>query len=197
MALDVGNLLGAAAQLTTAFSKERSLKSFLKNIDDFGLQVTNNFEVNLYGLQDITFFVQSISFGGVLRKTEELHYNGRSIPIPTYLDYDHSGTLQVLNDANGYIYAAITDFIMENTSPKVDNGITMTVKCLTGDTKYKGALITFRSVFFEKVDGMNFEYNGGDISKFNLSFQYLDFTFTPGALAMPAGVIGGINSLIS
>ena len=76
----------------------------------------------------------------------------------------------MLNDANGYIYAAITNFIMENTSPKIDTGITMTVKCLTGDTKYKGALITFRSVFFDKVDGMSFEYNGGDISKFTLNF---------------------------
>ena len=60
MALDVGNLLGAAANLTTAFGKDRSLKSFLKQIDDFGIQVTNNFEVNLFGLDDITFFVWQV-----------------------------------------------------------------------------------------------------------------------------------------
>ncbi len=65
MAIEIGNLLGAAAQLTTAVSKERSLKSFLQNIDNFGIQVNNNFEVNLFGLQDITFFVQSINFGGI------------------------------------------------------------------------------------------------------------------------------------
>ena len=92
----------------------------------------------------------------MLRKVEELHYNGRSIPIPTYIDYDHSGSLTVLNDANGYIYAAITNFLLENNSPKVDNGVQMTVKCLTGDPKYKGSLITFRSVFFDKVDGLSF-----------------------------------------
>ena len=141
MALDVGNLLGAAANLTTAFGKDRSLKSFLKQIDDFGIQVTNNFEVNLFGLQDITFFVQSINMGGMLRKVEELHYNGRSVPIPTYVDYDHSGSLVVLNDANGYIYAAISNFLLENTSDKLDNGIVMTVKCLTGDKDYKGSVI--------------------------------------------------------
>ena len=65
MVMELGNLLGAAANLTTAFSKERSLKTFLQQIDDFGIQVTNNFEVNLFGLQDITFFVQTISFGGI------------------------------------------------------------------------------------------------------------------------------------
>ena len=66
MEMELGNLLGAAASLTTAIEKERSLKSFLKNIDNFGIQVNNNFEVNLFGLQDITFFVQSVTFGGIL-----------------------------------------------------------------------------------------------------------------------------------
>lgn len=32
---------------------------------DFGIQVKNNFEVNIFGLEDITFFVQSVSFGGM------------------------------------------------------------------------------------------------------------------------------------
>ena len=154
--MDVGNLLGAAANLTTAFSKERNLKTFLERIDDFGVQVTNNFEVNLYGLQDITFFVQEVNFGGMMRKVEELHYNGRSIPIATYVDYDHSGSIKVINDANGYIYAAIADFLIENSSSKLDTGIVMTIKCLTGDEKYKGSLVTLRSVFFEKVDGLSF-----------------------------------------
>lgn len=197
MALEVGNLLGAAANLTTAFSKERSVKTFLQQINDFGVQVTNNFEVNLFGLQDITFFVQSVNFGGMLVKTEELHYNGRSIPIPTYMDYEHSGSLKVINDANGYIYSAIVNFLMENNSSKLDTGIVMTIKCLTGDNDYKGSLITLRSVFFDKLDGMAFDYSGGDISTFTLNFQYLDYAFTPGALAKVAGVTGAIGSLIS
>lgn len=197
MALEIGNLLGAAANLTTAFSKERSLKSFLKQIDGFGIQVTNNFEVNLFGLQDITFFVQSINFGGMIRKVEELHYNGRSIPIPTYTDYDHSGSMKVINDANGYIYAAVSNFLLENSGSKVDNGIVMTIKCLTGDKDYKGSLITLKSVFFDKLDGMSFDYSGGDISTFTLNFQYLEYSFTPGALAQVAGVVGAAESIIS
>ena len=56
MAMELGNLLGAAANLTTAFGKDKSSKSFLHHIDDFGIQVTNNFEVNIAGLEDITFF---------------------------------------------------------------------------------------------------------------------------------------------
>jgi hypothetical protein len=57
MAIELGNLLGAAANLTTALSKEKSLKTFLKNVDKFGIQVTNNFEVNFSGISDATFFV--------------------------------------------------------------------------------------------------------------------------------------------
>ena len=79
MALELGNLLGAAANLTTALSKEKSLKAFLKNVNSFGIQVTNNFEVNFSGLEDITFFVQDVSFDGIEMQFEPIYYNGRSI----------------------------------------------------------------------------------------------------------------------
>lgn len=79
----------------------------------------------------------------------------------------------------------------------VNNGYTMTIKCLTGDSKYKGALITLNNVTLEKVDGLQFGYSNNDISKFNVGFQYLDFTFTPGALGVAAGVVGGVSKLIS
>lgn len=197
MAMELGNLLGAAASLTTAIEKERSLKSFLKNIDNFGIQVNNNFEVNLFGLQDITFFVQSVTFGGILQKFTELYYNGRSVPVPTYIDYDHSGSMTVLNDANGYIYAAISNFLMGNSSQMLNNGITMTIKCLTGDKDYKGSLITLNQVRFDKLEGMSFQYSGGEPMTFSLSFQYLDFNFTPGALGKAAGIVGAVNQLIS
>lgn len=52
----------------------------------------------------------------------------------------------------------------------VNNGYTMTIKCLTGDSKYKGALITLNNVTLEKVDGLQFGYSNNDISKFNVGF---------------------------
>lgn len=105
--------------------------------------------------------------------------------------------MEIINDANGYIYTAVTEFLMGAASALVNNGHTMTIKCLTGDPKYKGAVITFRNVFLEKVDGMQFGYSNNEISKFSVSFNYLDFTFTPGALGKAAGVLGGIDKLIS
>lgn len=197
MAMELGNLLGAAANLTTAFSKPRSLKSFLSQMDSFGIQVTNNFEVNLFGLQDITFFVQSINFGGVTQQFTDLYYNGRTIPVPTYIDYDHSGSMNVINDANGYIYAAISNFLMGNSASLLNNGVTMTIKCLTGDNDYKGSVITLNQVRFEKLEGLQFQYEGGNISTFNVQFNYLDFNFTPGALGKVAGVAGAIDRLVS
>ena len=92
-----------------------------------------------------------------------MYYNGRSIPVPTYIDYEHSGTMSILNDANGYIYAAISNFLMGNSSVLLDNGVVMTIKCLTGDDNYKGSVITLKSVRFEKLDGLSFDYSSGDI----------------------------------
>ena len=111
MALELGNLLGAAANLTTALSKEKSLKAFLKNVNSFGIQVTNNFEVNFSGISDATFFVQSIDFGGIKQNFTTLYYDGREVDIPINHEYQHEGNMTVLNDANGYIYAAVTSFI--------------------------------------------------------------------------------------
>ena len=116
--------------------------------------------------------------------------------VPSFIDYEHNGSMKVLNDANGYIYAAVSDFIMQNTLSKVNNGIVMTVKCLTGDSNYKGAVITFNSVRFEKVNGLEFSYTGGDPSTFSIDFSYIDFDFTPGALAKVAGVLGAAKSLL-
>jgi len=61
MALAVGNLLGAVNGAMTALSKEKSLKAYLDNINSFGIQVKNNFEVTFSGLTETTFFVTSIS----------------------------------------------------------------------------------------------------------------------------------------
>lgn len=198
MALALGNLLGAAANLTTAFSKEKSLKSFLDHINSFGVQVANNFEVNFSGIEDVTFFVQDVSFDGMEMQFETIYYNGRSIQIPSgVFDYGHSGSMSIINDGSGYIYAAITNFLMSGSYELANGGYTMTIKCLTGDPKYKGAVVTLNNVRLEKVDGLSFGYSQNEISKFNLSFQYLDFTFTPGALGTASGVIGAVNSLIS
>lgn len=76
--------------------------------------------------------------------------------MPSYIDYDHSGSLKVINDGSGYIYAAVSNFIMGTSSQLLDNGVVMTIKCLTGDDNYKGSVITLNSVRFEKLDGLSF-----------------------------------------
>ena len=65
MGIEIGNLLGAVTNATTALSKPKGVKSSLKRINDFGLQVKNNFEVNFSGLTDITFFIESIEIPGL------------------------------------------------------------------------------------------------------------------------------------
>lgn len=47
--------------------------------------------------------------------------------IPSFVDYEHNGSMKVINDANGYIYAAISDFLMQNNSNKVNSGNIMTI----------------------------------------------------------------------
>lgn len=199
MGLELGNLLGAAANLTSAFSKERSLKQFLKNVNKFGIQVANNFEVNFSGLQDATFFVQSIDFGGLRQNMTQLYYDGRELDVPINHEYEHSGNMSILNDAQGYIYSAFVEFLMsDSTNVLANSGYTMVVKCLTGDEKnWKGAVITLNGVRFTSVSGLQFGYSNNDISTFSAQFKYIDFSFTPGALGKAAGVLGAVNSILN
>lgn len=196
MGLQVGNILGAATSLTTALSKEKSLKSFLNGIDDFGLQVANNFEVNFSGLTDITFFITSISIPPMQQEFAELYYNGRKVDIPIVYDFTHEFTLTVLNDASGWIYPVIQNFIMsEATNVLAQTGYTMTIKALTGDKKYKGTLLTLNNVRLESISGLDFGYDNNNIQTFEVGCKLLEYTSTPGALGMLANAAGIINSL--
>lgn len=196
--LDIGNLAGAAAGLTTAFSKEKSIKSFIKQINNFGVQVKNNFEVNFSGLQDIMFFLTDISVPGIKTNWTTLNYNGRVVDVPINYDYDHAFSMTVLNDAQGYIYSALTNFMIKETgSDLAKGGYTMTIKALTGDHKhYKGALLTMKGVRFETIGGLQFGYSDNAVSTFSVNGKLIEFTYTPGALQTPAGIIGSAVSML-
>lgn len=70
MALDLGNLLGAATKATTVFSKETGVKAFINTFRKYGAQVKNNFEVNFSGLQGLNFFITGISVPGMRQKLD-------------------------------------------------------------------------------------------------------------------------------
>lgn len=197
MSLQLGGILGAAAQLTTTFGKEQGVKGFLSTLNKFGLQVKNNFEVNFSGLQDITFFISTIELPGMKQNFTELYYNGRRVDIPINHEYEHEFSMTVLNDAQGYIYSAITNFIVSDSSNVLANsGYTMTVKGLTGDHNYSGSLMTCRGVRFETVSGLSFGQSDNEIQTFTLTGKLIDFSYTPGGLSTAAGILGSINSII-
>ena len=116
MALALGNLLGALANVTTAVAHEKTYKSFLNNIGDFGVQVKNMFEVNFSGLEAVTFRIQDITLPNVKANTTEIFYDGCSIPVTVNYDFEHDFNMTILNDAQGYIYPTIAEFIMSNAT---------------------------------------------------------------------------------
>ena len=196
MALALGNLLGAVANATTAVAHEKTLKSFLTNINDFGVQVKNNFEVNFSGLQDITFRVTDMTLPTVKANTTEIFYDGRSIPVTVNYDYEHDFSMTILNDAQGYIYPAIAEFIMTNATTELANGgYTMTVKVMTGDKKYDGMMITCKGVKLVNLGALSYGQSQNEIQTFEVQGQMQEFVVTPGALGTVANVGGIVTSL--
>lgn len=200
--LNLGNLLGAVTQATTALSDAKGLKAFLSTASKFGIQVKNNFEVNFSGIEDATFFIQTIDIPGMHQNYTTLMYDGRQVDVPINHEFDHAFSMTVLNDAQGYIYAAITNFIATDATNRLANsGYTMTVKALTGDKgglgdKWEGSLVTMRGVRLENVSGLSFGYDDNSLQTFTVSGKLIDFTVTPGAAAPVAGWAGAANSLL-
>lgn len=197
MSLDLGNLLGGVTNATTALSKETGVKAFLSTFKKYGAQVKNNFEVNFSGLSDLTFFITNISVPGIKQNTTPLNYDGRVVDIPINFDFDHEFSMTVRNDAQGYIYSALHNFMMENTGRILANsGYTITIKALTGDTKhYKGALVTLAGVRLTSVSGLDWGYEDNSVQTFTINGLAQSVTYTPGALQKAAGMLGAVSSL--
>ncbi len=197
MGLALGNLLGGITNLTTALSHEKGVKAFLHNINKFGIQTKNNFEVNFSGLEQATFFIQSIELPGLHQNFTEVYYDGNKIDIPINHEYDHEFSMTVLNDAQGYIYSALTNFIVsDSTNILANSGYTMTIKALTGDKNYSGSMITLNGVRIENISGLSFGYDQNDIQTFNISGKLIDFTVTPGALGTASNILGTVDNLL-
>lgn len=197
MGLALGNLLGGITNLTTTLSHEKGVKAFLHNINKFGIQTKNNFEVNFSGLEQATFFIQSIELPGLHQNFTEVYYDGNKIDIPINHEYDHEFSMTVLNDAQGYIYSALTNFIVsDSTNILANSGYTMTIKALTGDKNYSGSMITLNGVRIENISGLSFGYDQNDIQTFNISGKLIDFTVTPGALGTASNILGTVDNLL-
>lgn len=143
------------------------IKRFLASVNKLGVQVTNNFEVNFSGIPDITFYFQSINIPGMDLRMSEITYDGKKVEVPVNYDYQHDFSATVINDAQGYIYPAITNFFMSNiTSDLVDSGYTMTIKALTGDKNYGGTMYTLFGVRLYNIGNLEYNHEGGSISTF-------------------------------
>ena len=197
MGLDLGNLLGGVTNATTAFSKETGVKAFLSTFKKYGAQVKNNFEVNFSGLKDLTFFITNISMPGIKQNMATLNYDGRVVDVPVNFDFEHDFSMTVRNDAQGYIYSALHNFVMENAGKVLANsGYTITIKALTGDNKhFKGALVTLAGVRLTSVSGLDWGYDDNTIQTFTINGLVQSVTYTPGALQKAAGILGAVSSL--
>ena len=116
MGLDFSNFFGAASKLRSSLGKEKSLKSFLSTISDFGIAIKCKFEINFSGIEEITFFATSIQVPGVKLNTANVYFDGRAVEIPILHEYDHDFTITLLNDNNGYLYTAVKEFMMNDVN---------------------------------------------------------------------------------
>lgn len=198
MGLDLSHILGAATHATTMRSKESGVKAFINTFRKYGAQVKNNFEVNFSGLPQANFFITAIDIPPVKQVMATLNYDGKAVDVPVLFDIDHDITFTVRNDAQGYIYSALRNFVMESAGKSLaDSGYTMTIKALTGDEKhYKGALVTLSGVRLTTVNGLSWDYSDNGIQTFTVNAKAQQVTYTPGALQKAANVGGIVSKLL-
>lgn len=198
MGLELDRLFGAVTNLQTAYAEEKPVNKFIQMVDEFGIQVRNNFEVNFSGIEEATFFIQSIDIPGMRQNMTQLHFNGRAVDVPICHEYEHGFSMTVLNDAQGYIYSAIVNFIASDaTNTMMNSGYTMTIRAMTGDPKnYPGSVITLNGCRLESVSGLQYGQDSNQIQTFQVNGKMIDFTNTPGKLQKTSGIIGAVSQII-
>jgi hypothetical protein len=195
----LGPILNAVANVTSLMSKPKSLKSFLETMNDYGVQVKNNFEVNFSGLEFVTFFLTQITLPGVKQNYIDVPYDAKVVKLPVNYDFDKSFSMTVICDAQGYLYSAISQLVMNAGVDKlVNSGYTMIVKGLTGDEKnYNGIQFTIRGVRFESISGLSFGSSDNAIQTFTVNCNCIDFSVTSNGLGGTIqNVMGAANALL-
>lgn len=106
------------------------------------------------------------------------------VDIPVNFDFDHDFSMTVRNDAQGYIYSTLHNFVMESSGRVLaSSGYTMTIKALTGDEKhYKGALATLSGVRLTTVSGLDWGHEDNSIQTFTVNGLVQQVSYTPGAI---------------
>ena len=103
--------------------------------------------------------------------------------------------MTVLNDAKGYIYSALTNFIMSDSSNVLMNsGYTLVLRAMTGaEKKWEGMNITINGARFESIVGLDFGHDSNSIQTFTVNGKLIDYTVTPGALTKASGIVGAVS----
>lgn len=71
--------------------------------------------------------------------------------------------MTVINDASGYIYTAMTNFLLSDTGSAFTNrGYTMAIKAI-GDKNAKGSVIKLNGVRIKSCGGLSFQQDGGNV----------------------------------
>lgn len=196
MGLSLGSLVGAANAVSTGFSNNTSLKKFISTLDTLGVQITSRYEVIFSAIPQATFFITNLSTPGMKQNTTNLYFDGKLVEIPVNFEYNHDFTMTVINDSSGYIYSALTTFVMSDTGANLMNsGYTMSIRAI-GDNSHSGSTIILNGVRIKTVDGLSYTNNGGDVQTFNVGCSAIDFTVTPGAAQKVVGVTNAIGNLI-
>lgn len=198
--------LAKRASTANEATGRHSLGAFLKHINDFGVQVQNNFEVTFDGLDGLTLFVQSIDLPGSKQNTCEIFYDGIKMTIPVNYECDHEFSMTIINDAQGFIYSAIKTFIEYDTYNHYSSSQNrMIIKALTGQIKnrkihdsfysyqerplrdnspagdiaYQGAVIVAYGVRLTSISGLSYGQSSNDIQTFTVQGTLIEYSHLP------------------
>lgn len=194
--MSFGNLLGAAASLQSGFGGNSSLKDFLSQMDNMGVQITSRFEATFSAIPQTTFYIQNITTPGMKQNITSLYFDGKLVEIPQNFEYEHDFSMTIINDASGIIYTSLVNFIMSDTGSFLANsGYTITIKAI-GDNNNKGATIKLNGVRIKSVGNLQFQQNGGEVQTFTVNCSAIDFEYAPGALGKVTGITGALGSIL-
>lgn len=170
----------------------RALSEFLNAATNETIRCTNQFEVEFVSgipevdavMEDVMIMGQSFTIPSRTVEYAEVSFKGYSVPnlVPTRLDMQKEVTMTILEDVNGshrrvfeYIMNHVMNFDIEGGSVfEGDRGVNpnsiLRLRLFDKDNKTVIQTYKFYNVHIKNVGETSLTYEGGDASKFDVTF---------------------------
>ena len=201
MGFSFGSIANSIANISSRKSDkgkkpESSLYEFLGTLNNYGVQIKANYEIEFLQVPGLQFFCQSINIPGLQSINSILYHRGRQFQIPVVAEQAHEVQMTVINDASGKIYPLMRQIMIEDYNALYpDNQFSLRIKARSDQQNTAGMNIVLEGVRITNVSGLDYSNGDGTVQTFNMDLYVNHTDFEIGEIQKKEGLLGKVDKI--